>query len=48
MPDQNALGNRIGEHLYCVRFDAGELWGKDAPSKHLVFIDLWESYLEHA
>ena len=29
MPDQNALGNRIGEHLYCVRFDAGELWGKE-------------------
>ena len=48
MPDQNALGNRIGEHLYCVRFDAGELWGKETSSKHLVFIDLWESYLERA
>ena len=46
LPDQNYQGNRIGEHLYCVRFHASELWGKDSSSYHFVYVDLWESYLE--
>jgi nitrile hydratase beta subunit len=46
-PDTNAHG--LGEQpqpLYCVRFDATELWGPSAPGKDSLYIDLWEDYLE--
>ena len=46
-PDQNAMG--LGQNLayvYSVRFEAWELWGKDAPARDRVYIDLWEQYLE--
>lgn len=44
-PDTNAhdLGEQP-QHLYQVRFEAQELWGKSNNSA--VYIDLWESYLE--
>ena len=45
-PDRNAYGERIGEHLYSVRFKAVELWGPGSESGHAVYVDLWESYLE--
>ncbi len=45
-PDMNALGTRMGQHLYCVRFEAAELWGESANEGSSVFVDLWESYLE--
>ena len=45
-PDRNAHGERIGEHLYSVRFEAVELWGPGSESGHAVYVDLWESYLE--
>lgn len=48
LPDENSQGNRTVEHLYCVRFEASELWGKDSTSKHFVYVDLWESYLDRA
>lgn len=34
------------QHVYSVRFDARELWGKDAPRSDTLRIDLWEDYLE--
>jgi nitrile hydratase subunit beta len=34
--------------LYAVRFDAGELWGESADVNSVVYIDMWESYLESA
>ena len=37
-------GKRV-EPLYCVRFDAGELWGEDAEASS-VCVDLFEDYLE--
>jgi nitrile hydratase len=46
-PDTSAHGG--GEQpqpLYCVRFDAIELWGPDAPRKDNLRVDLWEDYLE--
>ncbi|MGH7864648.1 MAG: nitrile hydratase subunit beta [Candidatus Binataceae bacterium] len=46
-PDTNA--HRLGrkpQHVYCVEFDARELWGKDARRRDTVLIDLWEDYLE--
>ena len=44
-PDQNAMGQRVGEHLYCVRFEGTELWGSESSSQS-VYADLWEPYLE--
>lgn len=47
-PDANAhfLGEQP-QYLYSVRFVARELWGEQASSRDSVYIDMWESYLEH-
>ncbi|MEM6665563.1 MAG: nitrile hydratase subunit beta [Pseudomonadota bacterium] len=45
-PDSNARG--AGENptwLYCVRFEAADLWGPDTTAS-AVHLDLWEPYLE--
>jgi nitrile hydratase len=34
--------------LYAVRFDSRELWGQSAEVNSVVYIDMWESYLEPA
>ena len=49
LPDASAhgLGERP-EHLYTVRFAAGELWGDGADGPGSVHLDLWESYLDPA
>ena len=44
-PDEHAMGNRTGQHLYNVCFDATELWGQDNAGNEQVYVDLWESYL---
>jgi len=44
-PDDNARGVEVAHHLYCVRFDARELWGADARGPGAVYVDLWEPYL---
>ena len=42
-------GRARREPVYCVKFDAAELWGDDDGSANAsVFVDLWESYLEGA
>ena len=48
-PDTNAhfLGEKP-QHLYSVRFAARELWGEDASPRDSVYIDMWDSYLDHA
>lgn len=48
-PDTNAhfLGEQP-QHLYSVRFAARELWGDGASPLDSVYIDMWDSYLEHA
>jgi nitrile hydratase len=46
-PDTNAHG--LGEQpqpLYAVRFAARELWGDSAEPGGVVYLDLWDSYLE--
>ncbi len=48
LPDANARGERIGAHLYSVRFEAAELWGMDGACEDAVYVDLWEPYLERA
>ena len=48
-PDTNAHGG--GEQpqpVYCVRFDARELWGPTALARNSLYLDLWEDYLENA
>jgi len=48
-PDTNAhfLGEQP-QHLYSVRFAARDLWGDGASPRDSVYLDLWDSYLEHA
>ena len=36
------------QHLYSVRFRAQELWGESASPQDAVYVDMWDSYLEHA
>jgi nitrile hydratase len=48
-PDRRAL--REGDEpqwVYCVRFDARELWGERAEPNEVLYLDLWERYLEGA
>jgi nitrile hydratase subunit beta len=48
-PDTNAhfLGEQP-QHLYSVQFAARELWGEDSSPRDSVYVDLWDSYLDHA
>lgn len=48
LPDLSAEGVRVGRHLYCVRFEASELWGENANGNSAIYVDLWEDYLEPA
>jgi len=48
-PDTAALS--LGEnpqHVYSVRFAAGELWGDQASPRDAVYLDLWDDYLDAA
>ena len=48
-PDTNAeLAGEKPQHVYSVRFTARELWGKDAPAQDVLYIDLWDDYLDPA
>jgi nitrile hydratase beta subunit len=48
-PDTNAdfLGEKP-QHVYSVRFTARELWGQQAAPRDLVYVDLWDDYLDPA
>jgi nitrile hydratase len=45
-PDDSARGVERAEPLYTVRFAARELW-PEGTGRDFVYVDLWESYLEH-
>jgi nitrile hydratase subunit beta len=46
-PDANAHGlGECPQPLYCVRFAAEELWGDSAEPGGVVYLDLWDSYLD--
>ena len=34
------------QHIYSVRFEARELWGKEASESECLYIDMWDSYLD--
>lgn len=44
--DRNAVGEKVGQHLYSVQFDGRELWGTNGNPYDQVRIDLWEPHLE--
>ena len=48
-PDSNAHGRGENpQHLYTVAFDGNELWGNDAEPGVVVYLDLFEPYLERS
>ena len=49
LPDTNAAfqGENL-QHVYSVRFEARELWGEQARPQDVVYIDMWDSYLDPA
>ena len=48
-PDSNAIGKgEDPQWLYTVKFDGGELWGKDGDANVTISVDAWDSYLEPA
>ncbi len=48
-PDTHALGQgEKPQHCYSVRFSARELWGPQGAQRDLVFVDLWDDYLDPA
>ena len=47
--DTNAMGlGKKPQHVYSVRFAGRELWGPDAPAGDVIYIDLWDDYLDPA
>ncbi|MBM1691614.1 nitrile hydratase subunit beta [Sulfitobacter geojensis] len=45
-PDSVAKGIDKAEHLYTVAFAARDLWSESQNSTDVIFLDLWESYLD--
>ena len=51
LQDTDESGQRLGntpQHVYTVRFTGQQLWGDRAAARDIVYVDLWESYLEPA
>ncbi len=44
LPELAAENQCAPQHLYCVRFEAAELWG--SATRDAVYLELWEDYLE--
>jgi nitrile hydratase len=48
-PDTSVSGTHSDpQHVYSVRFEAGELWGDDANRNASLYIDLFDTYLTKA
>ncbi|MBT3170020.1 MAG: nitrile hydratase subunit beta [Rhodospirillaceae bacterium] len=48
-PDSMAHGEgETPQHVYCVRFDAREVWGESAPARDSFYVDMWDDYLDPA
>jgi hypothetical protein len=46
--DASARGDMRREPLYTVAFAAAELWPEAAGRRDVIYVDVWESYLETA
>jgi nitrile hydratase len=44
--DHVAESEKGPQPVYSVRFDGRELWGETAESNQVLYMDMWESYLE--
>ena len=48
-PDSNAeLAGETPQHVYSVRFSGQELWGPTASPRDVLYVDLWDDYLDPA
>ena len=48
-PDTSVSGvHSDPQHVYSVRFEGEELWGKDANANSSLYIDMFDNYLEPA
>ena len=48
-PDIDMAGKKSPpQPIYSVQFDATELWGISAEENQILFIDMWEGYIEPA
>ena len=45
LPDQGALGQHVGDHLYTIAFKARDLWGEECDPRDEVTLELWDSYI---
>src|SRR5258708_3888819 len=46
-PDSNAaMEGEKPQHVYSVKFTARELWGPDASPRDVIYMDLWDDYLD--
>ena len=48
MSRSNDIGGLPGRQLYTVRFDGCDLWGARAGADDVVFVDLFDDYVEPA
>ena len=51
LPDTDENGQSLGafsQHVYTVRFESQELWGERALARDVIYVDLWEKYIEPA
>ena len=49
LQDTDQRGVRLGnipQHVYTVKFSARELWGDRGHARDVIYVDLWEGYLE--
>lgn len=37
----------VAEHLYTIRFEAAEVWGRNAEAGCAIYLDLYESYMDN-
>jgi len=48
-PDTHAHGQgEKPQHVYCVKFSAKEVWGREGGERDFVVVDVWDDYMEPA
>lgn len=47
-PDTSAHGRGDKpQHVYSVRFSSQDLWGPETAARDMLYLDLWDDYLDH-
>ncbi len=46
--DEPTIADNSPQHVYSVMFEATELWGTDAEPNQILYIDMWECWMETA